>query len=107
MINNKARGNRAEREIVHLMQDWGYEAIGSKASRGAADVIAWNDEEIRFIQSKNESRKGAYTEDLERLKKMKCPPNGKRELWIRQRGRSWIRKTIMNDGTITEDRFNA
>lgn len=107
MINTKARGSRAEREVWHLMQDWGYSSVCSKASLGPADVVAWNDEEIRFIQCKNESRKGSYTEDLERLKKMKCPPNGKRELWIRQRGRTWIRKTIMPDGTVTEDMFNA
>lgn len=106
--NPKARGNKAEREIWHLMLNSGYDSICSKASLGPADVVAWNNEEIRFIQSKNENRRGSHAADIDKLAKMKCPPNGTRELWMRQRGgHTWERQTILPDGTIKEDTVTA
>lgn len=99
----RAKGNRAEREIVHIMKGWGYEAVGSKASLGAADVVAWNNERIKLIQSKNSERMSSYPEDIDKLRKLKCPPNGTRELWIRQRGGFWIRKIIMPDGSVSHE----
>ena len=107
-MNTKRKGSTAEREIMKLMRDWDYDATHSAASLGCADVVAWNNEKIRFIQCKSEAKKpGSYTSDIEKLKRMKCPPNGTRELWIRKPGRTWNRMIIMNDGTVTHDVLNG
>ena len=100
--NTKRKGNAAERAIVHTMHDQGYDAVGSKASIGPADVVAWNNERVRFIQSKNCKKKSSYTADIQKLLNMKCPPNGTRELWIRQRGGDYNIKIVNPDGSITE-----
>lgn len=106
MIGKKRKGAVAEREVVHLMKDWGYDATRSAASLGQADVVAWNNEQIRFIQCKSEgSKSGSYIPDIEKLKKMKCPPNGTRELWIRKPGRKWERRIIMPGGDVIIDYF--
>lgn len=104
--NTKAKGNKSEREIWHRLKDQGMEAVCSKASLGPADVVAWNNEVVRFIQSKNESKTRSYIEDLDKLRNMKCPPNGVRELWLRQRGGGWVRRTIMPDGSVSQDVVN-
>jgi Holliday junction resolvase-like predicted endonuclease len=46
------KGRRAENEAQRMLERDGYEVARSAGSHGPADLIAWNEREIRFIQIK-------------------------------------------------------
>lgn len=51
-MNQKARGTRAEVQVLDELGSWGYDVVRSAASKGAADLVAVHDREILFVQVK-------------------------------------------------------
>ena len=74
MINAKAKGSRAERKTINLLESVGYQCIRSAASLGPFDVIATNRLGIRCLQVKcNDGPRPVEREDLRAAAK-ELPP---------------------------------
>lgn len=52
MVNQYRRGRRAEIEVADELRRCGYDVVLSSVSKGAADIVAWNDHERLLIQVK-------------------------------------------------------
>ena len=46
------KGATAERSIIHFLSEEGYQCLRSAGSKGAYDIVAFNNHVVRFIQSK-------------------------------------------------------
>lgn len=79
-MSNYAKGRRREYRTQQLLEATGYTTTRAASSKGAADVIAWNDTSIRFISVKSGS---AYASAVEReaLKLLPVPVNATKEIW--------------------------
>lgn len=51
-MNNYAKGRRVEQEVIDLLGARGYDCVRSAGSKGAADVVAFHDDEACLIQVK-------------------------------------------------------
>lgn len=85
-----ATGARLERLIQQELEAEGYYTVRSAGSRGAFDVIAWNDQHIRLIQSK---KAGISKAERKKMAKIVVPPNSLREVWERVNGK-WRREIV-------------
>lgn len=76
-------GNFAEKYCQKALLNMGYEAIRTLGSRGPFDIIAWNKDEILYIQvkamriKKNSILRNALNNLIEN-----SPSNGKCEVWF-------------------------
>ena len=52
MINTSHKGRRAEHRARTLLEADGFAVCRAAGSKGAADLVAWNDTAIRFISVK-------------------------------------------------------
>lgn len=63
MVNQGARGTRAENAVADELGAMGHDVIRSAGSKGAADLVAMHDREILFVQVKLVNPKGpVYTQ---------------------------------------------
>lgn len=78
-----SKGRAIEAKIVNFLKAEGYNAVRSAGSKGAFDVIAYNDSVVRFIQSKytNDPDRG-YKTDLRKMSECLVPQFCTRELWV-------------------------
>ena len=75
-----ASGRRAEYRAQRILEAAGYETARMAGSHGYADVIAWNGQQVRFIQVKRGT--GRLTPlKREGFTAMALPANCTRELW--------------------------
>jgi len=95
--NKYASGRETEYKIRRFLDDLGYDTVRSAGSKGAFDIIAWNDLVTRRIQAKREKSKSSYSKDLEKMGKSKSPPNSTKELWIWRTGTGWIKIDIIEN----------
>jgi hypothetical protein len=80
------KGRRWEHLARKELRDKGYTVMRAAGSKGAADLIAFDQVVIRIIQVKAR----AFSEaDRNALLLLPAPPNATRETWRRVRGR-WI-----------------
>jgi len=89
---NYLRGYRLERDVVNNFRDKGYFSTRSAGSHSPIDVIISNTSKVKFIQLKRVKGKNkpSYKEEIEQLKKVKCPKDVSVELWIWYDGeRKW------------------
>lgn len=95
MTTKYEQGREAEYRICRELELLGYQTARLAGSHGAADVIAWNANEIRYIQAKTwKTRRGSYKEDVKKLDDLILPPFATAELWDRQVGqRGWHAQT--------------
>ena len=79
-MSNYATGARIERLARDVLRRYGYYVVRSAGSKGAFDLVAWNKDEIKFIQCK---KVGAWSKaDLEKMVKVPIPCiDGVMELW--------------------------
>ena len=79
-MNRSAKGRRAEYRARAILEAAGFCVCRAAASKGPADLIAWDATSIRFIQVKSGT---AYMSPLERewFALMVTPPNATREIW--------------------------
>lgn len=83
-MNAKAKGSRAELEIVHLLELQGYSCCKAGGSLGAWDIVGISPNHIRLIQSKSNRRPPPA--EMETLKSFRCPVNCSKEVWVRMDG---------------------
>lgn len=79
-VNTAHKGRRAEYKARARLEAAGFSVVRAAASKGAADLIAWNAHQIRLISVKSGSR---YLSKAERAAFMALaiPANATRECW--------------------------
>ena len=98
MPNNYATGARIERLARDVLRRYGYYVVRSAGSKGAFDLVAWNREEVKFIQCK---KSGAFGKgDFEKMESVPIPLGGaSRELWEWDGSGDWLVHRQKIDGT--------
>jgi len=80
---NYKRGVEIERKAIEQLEQVGYIAMRTAGSHGHFDVIAVNQNGVRFIQCKREKEKlGNWDLLIEQLREIKVPMNATKELWV-------------------------
>jgi Holliday junction resolvase len=89
-MNSKAKGSRAERRAMRILEAAGYAVCRSGGSLGLFDVIAIGPKDVRCIQVKSG---GTYCSAVEReqLQLLAVPANVSKEIW---RFPDWCRKPL-------------
>lgn len=79
-MNTKAKGSRAERRAIRILEAAGYVCTKAGGSLGLFDVIAIGPHDVRCVQVKSG---GAYLSAVEReqIQGMVAPANVTRESW--------------------------
>lgn len=93
-MTNYTRGRTTEYKAVNELKKLGYQATRTAGSHSPFDVIAWNNQEIRFIQLKR-TKTHPTKQLIENAKKKMSLPNLPcvfRELWIWKDHEGWITK---------------
>lgn len=78
--NSKAKGNRAERRCMVILESAGYSCSRAAASLGIFDVIAIGAQDIRLVQVKSGTRYASGVE-REQMTNFVAPANASREIW--------------------------
>lgn len=91
-MSNYTKGTGIENRIIKFLESCGYCAVRSAGSKGAFDVVAYNEKIIRFIQSKYTSDPNrSYTSDIKKMEAVKVPSNATKELWIYESNRGFTK----------------
>lgn len=79
-MNTAAKGRRAEHRARALLAAAGFVVVRAAASKGPADLVAWDTVELRLISVKSGTK---YLSAVEReaFQLVPIPPNGTREVW--------------------------
>jgi Holliday junction resolvase len=78
-VNTKAKGSRAERRCIRILEAAGYVCTKAGGSLGVFDVIAIGAVDVRCIQVKaNEYLSGV---EREQIRSLSVPGNVTREYW--------------------------
>jgi Holliday junction resolvase len=86
-VNTARKGARVERRARRLLESLGFTVVRSSASKGVADLVAFDGVCIRLVQIKCNGYASAI--ERERLKAVALPSCGTKEIWRyvdRQRG---------------------
>ena len=75
-----AKGRRAEHRARALLESIGYSVVRAAASKGPADLVAWDAVSIRFVSVKS-GTKYASAIEREALQMMLRPANSSIEVW--------------------------
>ena len=91
------QGRDAEYRAIRELEAEGYQTSRFAGSHGTADVLAWDETVLRFIQLKTfQKRAGSYAEDIAKLAALPLPPDATAELWVRQVGqRGWTDQLVI------------
>ncbi len=84
-------GYRAELRAKSFLEGEGYKVIRSSGSKGEIDLVAYNKENVRFIQIKKTKNKSipSYRSERASLSKLAIPSEIKVELWVWEGIRGW------------------
>lgn len=92
------RGRQVEYAIAAFLRKHGYTVFRSAGSKGAFDLIAFNQNVIRLIQSKSSADdKYNYRQDEEKMSKIVVPPIATKELWIYVSKRGFVEIRTTNE----------
>jgi Holliday junction resolvase len=95
---NYERGRASEYKCQRDLEALGYQTVRTAGSHGAADVIGWNTQHMRFVQCKTTTGtpSGGYKEDMMKLNSLLLPPHSQAELWVRKIGlKGWARQEVV------------
>lgn len=80
-----------EYSIRDHFQNRGFHVIRSAGSRGEADLIAFNAEEVYLIQAKKEKRKyPTYGDDIAQIRSVECPADWKKVLIVKRNRKVFV-----------------
>ena len=109
---NYMSGRRFEYQTMKILEKNGYTALRTAGSHGFADVIAFNEEHVRFIQCKciknaEKQRKTIITQFRDSLLINKTPYFTLKEVWIKDKTtgkiEAWLyTQEMMIDFTIKD-----
>ena len=91
---NYEKGRRAEYKAMHQLRDDGYTVLRTAGSHGIYDVVAWNPDEVRFIQVKRDCK--PTRGELAALAGAIVPPGCVKELWTYTTGVGAPEKVRLN-----------
>jgi len=78
--SNYRRGRRLEYLARTALVAEGYTVVRAAGSKGPADLVAMNANQVRLIQIKSPGH--VQDSDREKLRAVKCP-RARREIWVR------------------------
>jgi Holliday junction resolvase-like predicted endonuclease len=79
-MNASAKGRRAEHKARMILVAEGYQVVRAAASKGPADLVAWNAETIVFVSVKS-GTKYASADERAALRAVPRPANSRVEVW--------------------------
>ena len=79
-MSGYAKGRRAEYRAKRILESAGYTVTRAASSKGAADLIAWDSQRIRFISVKC-GQQYASAIEREALTLLPVPANATKEIW--------------------------
>lgn len=79
-MNTAHKGRRAEHRAQRILEAAGYLTTRAAGSKGAADIIAWDSQRIRFVSIKS-GTKYASAIEREALQQLPKPANATCEIW--------------------------
>jgi len=83
MNKNYRRGYEIERKAVKELKELGYNAVRTAGSHSPFDVIAWNEDQVRFIQIKRSKKyKDPSKTTIKKLMQEKTPYTASKEIWV-------------------------
>lgn len=92
-VNLKKRGTTYERKAKKELEAKGYTVVRSAGSLGVADLIAFNDSEIKIIQVKATMSllkiEILFKKDITQLRNLIVPANATTELWCWRNRKGW------------------
>lgn len=89
-------GRQKEYELKRKLEKLGYRVTRAAGSKGAFDIIAYNRDQVRFIQVKYEQDPTSYRTDIEKMYEIELPERCSKELWIYTKNSGW-RTVFLND----------
>jgi len=105
-------GRIAENMCAIILEECGYGALLTAGSRGPFDVLAFRENETKFIQVKRTAFMDKnYRKDIEKFINAKLPKNAIREFWIYTDGYGWdiidvtCHDTHEKRGTTLKEKF--
>jgi Holliday junction resolvase len=81
-MTNYRRGYITENKAVNQLKKMGYTAVRTAGSHSPFDVIAWKQDEVRFIQLKRTKKWKNYNLEVKQISEQKVPKSVKLELWV-------------------------
>jgi Holliday junction resolvase-like predicted endonuclease len=79
-MNAAAKGRRAEHKARMILVAEGYQVVRAAASKGPADLVAWNATELVLVSVKSGTRY-ASAEERAVLRSVPRPANSRVEIW--------------------------
>jgi len=79
-MNRYAKGRRLEYRIMRLLEADGYKTLRSAGSHGLYDIVAWKEDDVRFIQAKHKPY--VTRKEIEKIEKDVMPAKCRREIWF-------------------------
>lgn len=79
-MNTSSKGRRAEYRVRTLLERAGYVVVRAAASKGPADLVAWNTTAIRFVSVKS-GQQYASSSEREALRLLPRPACATVEIW--------------------------
>lgn len=84
--SNYVRGYEVERRVVQELTAQGYHVVRSAGSHTPVDIVAWNEQEVVFIQVKRckspDLLERSIKQGIKDLSLIKLPTNGRAEVWV-------------------------
>lgn len=96
-INAKAKGARAERRSIELLESQGYACTRAAASLGVFDIIAIGEVFILLVQVK--SNRWPSSAEMEAIRQFPAPPNARKVI---HRWNDYQREPHIKDLTIAQ-----
>jgi Holliday junction resolvase-like predicted endonuclease len=79
-MNAAAKGRRAEHKARMILVAEGFEVVRAAASKGPADLVAWNATELVLVSVKS-GTKYASADERAALRAVPRPANSRVEIW--------------------------
>ena len=106
-MSNYRKGRDAEYAARHVLQDRGFFVVRSAGSKTPFDLIAWNSEDLIFLQIKRTTippnARGVsdrYHADLAGGREIPRPPNSHFHLWVMVPKKGWWRYEVLPGGIM-------
>ena len=99
-FNLLKKGRKFEWKARKELELQGYTVMRSAGSKGAFDLIAFNESSIRLIQIKStnnlkSSLEALFRDDLKRVKGCPAPPDATKELWCWRARKGWEKLKVV------------
>ena len=101
-MTNYRTGSAVERKAKKFLEGAGYNVLRSAGSKGAFDLVAYNNVVVRLIQCKTFNTPREYESDLSRMRMSIVPGFCYRELWTHQNRVGWHQFLQIDHGVPLE-----